>query len=169
MRDAPKAMPYILWCWPTTSKADVGGMAEEVELSYQYSFIFCCCVTDGSGGTIWHNGVWHGSADEAKVCNWIPPYRWTGTHWHSSKLAECLWRPNSGYDHGESEDGVFQQGQQQQRVTSTGAEFYRGSLQALVHYWWKCIANGGDCVEKQWFWGENVLYQTVLFCSLYLL
>lgn len=52
MRDAPKAMPYILWCWPTTSKADVGGMAEEVELSYQYSFIFCCRVTDGSGGTI---------------------------------------------------------------------------------------------------------------------
>lgn len=52
MRDASKAMPYILWCWPTTSKADVGGMAEEVELSYQYSFIFCCRVTDGSGGTI---------------------------------------------------------------------------------------------------------------------
>ena len=30
------------------SEVDVGGMAVEVEPSQQYSFTFCCHVTDGS-------------------------------------------------------------------------------------------------------------------------
>ena len=32
-RAAPKVMPPILFCWPMTPKADVGGMAAEVEPS----------------------------------------------------------------------------------------------------------------------------------------
>ena len=39
----------------------------------------------------------------------------------------------------------------------------------LFHCWQKCIANGGDCVEKECFVAENLFYQTVLLCSLYLL
>jgi len=35
-----------------TSEADGGGMAAEVEPSYQYSVTFCCCVTDGGTGVI---------------------------------------------------------------------------------------------------------------------
>ena len=35
-----------------------------------------------------------------------------------------------------------------QSVTSAGADFHECSMQALVHYWWKCIANSGDHVEK---------------------
>ena len=35
-----------------------------------------------------------------------------------------------------------------QRIISTGAEFYERGMQALVHRWRKCIANGGDYVEK---------------------
>ena len=31
---APKVMPPILLCWPTTSEVDVGGMAVEVEPSH---------------------------------------------------------------------------------------------------------------------------------------
>jgi len=34
-----------------------------------------------------------------------------GTHWHSSTLAEHLWRPNSGCEHSEVVDGAFQQWQ----------------------------------------------------------
>jgi len=30
---ALKVMPPVLFCWPTTSEADVGGMAVEVKLS----------------------------------------------------------------------------------------------------------------------------------------
>jgi hypothetical protein len=35
-----------------------------------------------------------------------------------------------------------------QWATSAGADFYKRSMQALVHRWRKCIANGGDYVEK---------------------
>ena len=35
-----------------------------------------------------------------------------------------------------------------QWATSAGADFYELGVQALVHRWRKCIANGGDCVEK---------------------
>ena len=35
-----------------------------------------------------------------------------------------------------------------QWATSAGADFYERGIQALVHRWRKCIANGGDYVEK---------------------
>ena len=35
-----------------------------------------------------------------------------------------------------------------QWVTSTGPDFYECGMQALVHNWRKCIANGGGYVEK---------------------
>ena len=67
-RVAPKLKTPILLCWPTTSEADVGDMAVEVQSSCQYSVKFCCRATDDSRGA-----VWHGSEYEAKVCNWIAP------------------------------------------------------------------------------------------------
>lgn len=45
-----------------------------------------------------------------------------------------------------------------QLVTSTGVGFYKHSMQALVHCGQKCITSGGDCVEKQFFVAENLLY-----------
>jgi len=33
-------------------------------------------------------------------------------------------------------------------VTSAGTDFYEHDMQALVHWWQKCTANGGDYVEK---------------------
>jgi len=82
----PKVMPSILWCWPMTSEADVGGMAVEVEPSHQYSIAFCCQMRDVSRGAVWQNGVWHGSADRPRVCHWIPPCGKNGTHWYSLML-----------------------------------------------------------------------------------
>ena len=34
------------------------------------------------------------------------------------------------------------------RATSAGAGLYGGGVQALVHRWRKCVANGADYVEK---------------------
>ena len=74
-RAALKVIPTISWLRPTKSETDVGGMAVELEPSHQCPVPCGCCVTDGSGGAVWENGIWHGSVYEAKVCNWIPPYR----------------------------------------------------------------------------------------------
>jgi len=52
MRAAPKLMPPILLCWPTTSEVNVVDMAVEVEPSPQYSVKFCCRATDDSRGAI---------------------------------------------------------------------------------------------------------------------
>jgi hypothetical protein len=35
-----------------------------------------------------------------------------------------------------------------QWTTSAGADFYERGMQALVHRWQKCIANGADYVKK---------------------
>ena len=65
-------MPPVLLCWPMTSEADVGSMAEEVGLSHQCFVTFCCHVTASSSGAV-QQIVWDGSAYKAKVCHWIPP------------------------------------------------------------------------------------------------
>ena len=51
-RAALKVMPPVLLFWSMMSEADVGGIAVEAEPSHQYSVTFCCCVTDGSRGTV---------------------------------------------------------------------------------------------------------------------
>ena len=89
-------MPPVL-CWSTTSVADVGVMAVEVEPSHQYLIVFCCCVTDGSRGAVW----WMVSHTEAKVCHWIHPHGNSYTDWHSRILSEHVQRLNSGWEHSE--------------------------------------------------------------------
>ena len=61
-------------------------------------------------------------------------------------LAEYLWRPNNGRE--EVVVGTFQQRQQLQWITFTGADFYEHGIQILAHLWCKHIANSGDCVEE---------------------
>ena len=109
MRAAPKVMSPLLLCWSTMTEGDIGGVAVEVEPSHQHSIPFCCFATAGSKGAVWQNGVWHGSAYEAKVCYWIPPCGKSGIHWHSSVFGKCLWKWNSGCEHSEVMGGVFQQ------------------------------------------------------------
>jgi len=94
VRAAPKDMPHILLCWPTMSEADVGGLAVQYESPYQYSITCCSHATGGSRGAIWQNGIWHESLYDAKV--------WKNcTHCHSLTFIECLWKPNSVYQHSE--------------------------------------------------------------------
>ena len=130
MKAALKVIPPILLCWPTTSNADVGGMAVEVEPSCQYSITLCCCVTDGSRGAVWRNGVWQKvNMMQRSVTEFLHVNK-KGTCWHSSTLTECLWRTNSGCEHSEVVGSAFQQWQQW--VTSAGADFYERSIQLLL-------------------------------------
>ena len=93
---------------------------------------------------VWKNGNWHRMSDrfvyEAKECQWILPCGESDTHWHSLTIGKCLWRWNSGYEHSEVVGSAFQQWKWQQRVTSTGANFYKHSVQDLVYIWqwWLC-------------------------------
>lgn len=69
--------------WPMMSEAGVGCMAVETEPSCQYSVTLCCHVINGSRGKVWQSDVQHGSANEAKVWNWIPPQ---GKSWSSDQI-----------------------------------------------------------------------------------
>ena len=80
-------------------------------------------------------------------------------------LAEHLWRPNSGCEHSEEVGGAIQQ--QQQWVTSTGTDISECDMQAPVHCWQKCRANGCDYVKKPFCSSEFAL--PMIVCSLYLL
>ena len=145
---------------------DIGGMAVKVETPHYY-VTFCCLMTDDSRGTVWQNGIRHERVYEGRV---LSSSMWkNGTHWHSLMLGECLWRPNSGCEHSEVEGGIFQQWWQGQWVTLDGEDFNEHGMQAFVHHWQKCVANGDDYIEKKCFVAENLLYQILLLCSLYLL
>ena len=100
------------------AQEEIGGMAVEAELSFQYSLTFCCCATVGSRGAVWQNGVCHGSAYEAKQWNWIPPCGKNGTRWHSLTLGECLWRPNHGCEHSEELTICFSSGHRESKSPS---------------------------------------------------
>ena len=148
MRAALKVMRLILLRWLMMSEVDVGGMAVEDEHSHLHSTTCCCCVTDGSRGAVWRNGVWHGSAYEAKMWNWISPCRkkMAPTDIHQCLLI-FLWRSNSGCEHSEVLDGVLQQWWcwcERQAMF----QMAMCSVQALVHSWWKCIANDSDSIGR---------------------
>jgi len=49
---ALKIIPPVLLCWPTTSKANGGGMVIEPEPSCLYSIMFHCRETGGSRGAV---------------------------------------------------------------------------------------------------------------------
>ena len=130
---------------------------------FHYVLLLC----DRCKGAVWQNGVWCGSVYEAKVCHCIPPHGITDTYWHSLILAECLWRPNSGREHCVS--AVATATWKPSCLSDRRADIYRCGMQALVHCWWECIANGSDYIEKQCFVAVDLLYGLVLLRSLNLL
>ena len=148
-RVAPKVIPSILLHCSMLAEADTGGYDSRGWTFQWILHYICCCVTDDSRGIVWQNGVWHGSAPEAKVWDSVALWRKDGTRWHSRTLSECLWRPNRWCEHSEAVGGAFQQWWRQQWVSSAGAGFYGCGMQAPVHCWQKkCIANDGYYVEK---------------------
>ena len=160
-----------------------GGMAVEVESSLQYSITLYCCVTDGSRGSVRQNGIWHGSVYEVKVCNWMPP---SGKKWHPLTFIIACWTlmETTQWGSGWCISAVVTVtvghfcwcGAQWMVPFSSSASDVKDipgsrwcSTQAPFHQWQNCIANGGEYIEKMCFVAENLLYQLVLLCSLYLL
>jgi len=143
MMDAPKLMPPVFWWCPTTSEADVGGMAVEVELSHHYSIAFVA---------MWQTAAEDQSDKMARdmgermyVTEFFHVEK-NGTHWHSLALAAHFWRANSGCEHSEAVGGSSSDSGLPPLV-----QIFRSMACRLLFIWQKCIANGGDCVEKQCF------------------
>mgnify|MGYP001857242594 CR=1 FL=1 len=158
MRAALKVMPPILLCWLMISEVHVGGTAAEDKPSCQ------CCPTDGSRRVVWQNGTWHGSVYEAKMCDQIASCIKRCTNWHTTVHAESLWRSNSRCQHSEVTGGALQLWWQW--VTSVGADFYKCSMQALIHNWQKCIVNGDDYVGKIVFCNWKCTLTKWCYCAL---
>ena len=147
---APKVMPPILLYWPVISEVDVGDRTADIKASHQYFVTFCYHLTDRRRGAVWQNSNWHGNVHESIMHHWSPASGKTCTYRYSSTFAEYFWRANSGCEHSEVVDGKFQQWWQ--RVTSTGADFYKYDIQNLANHWQKHRASSGDC-------------QKIAFCS----
>ena len=156
-------MPPILWCWPLTSEADVGGMAVGAEPSHWYPILFCCHRTDGSRGTVWHNCIWRGSAHGAKGWDWPPP---RGKKWHAGTFinaCEHLWRSNSGCERSEWWVVCFSSADSGPSllVQLFFPPPFERSMQALVHHWWMCASNSGEYFEQQCF-VESALSNSII-------
>ena len=133
---------------------------------WRFLQIFCCilllCDRWQKGGiltawcltrkSIWSKGV---SLNSSMQKNWHP-LTFTDASWASMETRQWMRAKWGG-------------GWCIPEITSTGADFHEHDMQAFVHHWWKCIANGGYYVEKWCFAAENLLCQIVLLCSLYLL
>ena len=141
-------MPLISLCWPTVLEVDVGDMIAEVEPPSQYSFVFCYCATDGSRGEVWQNGVWHRSVYEANVLNWIPLCEKlvpTDIHWHllniygdqTVNVRTARWWVVC-FSCGDSDSGT----------PPLWKIFMSSACRFLLINDKKCIANGGDYLEK---------------------
>ena len=134
---------------------------------YQYSIAFSCCVIDGSIGAGWHNGIWHGSAYETKMCHWIPPCRDNFTYWHSLTLAEHCWRQSSGCELSEGVGSAFlQMTLKISHIPDSHADFYEHDMQAFTYCWRKCIAEGGDCWKKIVFCSRKCYFINYCYCDL---
>jgi len=129
------------------SEADDAGTAAEVEPSHQHPIPCCCRVTDGSRGALLHNGIWHGSVDEAKGWNLTPPCRkkwqpptFMATSWTFLETKQCCSTVRCWWC-----------------ISAVTVEhlhrcrFLGKHHAAHVHHWWKCTVNGGDYIEKQCF------------------
>ena len=68
----------------------------------------------------------------------------------SDKMASDMMKDGLRGQHFPSYDAVVRV--VKQWATSAGADFNERGMQALVHRWRKCIANGGDYVENSVLW-----------------
>ena len=95
---------------------------------------------------------------------------------HAEKVAstDIHWRllnfygNQTGCEHSELIGGTFWQWVTSNHGSPPGWAFNEHSMQALVHSWWNCIANGGDYIEKIAFYSwESALsnWVTVLIVT----
>ena len=123
---------------------------------WQYSITFCCCVIDGSRGADWQNSIWHGSAYEAKVRNWIPACRHIAPidiHWpwgegfgsvswwktqHKLAVCICSW------------EGQPYPGFHQQKCDQQVEWFYSSTLILCDPTWSNVSRSGAPSTGRTW-------------------
>lgn len=113
---------------------------------------------------LWRKGVELNSSMQKE----LHPLMFTDTYW-------MFWRPNSGCEHWGSgwcisatvtatwKTSPVLDGHAQLSYKAVTDTRWRASSPAHLHE----SANGDDCVEKQYFVAENLLYQIVLLWSLF--
>jgi len=105
MRAALKVMPPVLWCWPTASEADAGGMAVEVEPSHKHHYILLLYDSWQQRGspTKWHltwKHIWSKGVE-------LPSSTWKKLH--TLTFTDTCWMFMDGYWHNEAVGAAFQQ------------------------------------------------------------
>ena len=134
-KSCSKIMPPFLWCWPMTSEADVGGTAVLVEPSTNISLYFVAVwwmAAEGQSDRM---------ASEMEVC----VKQRCGTEFLcAEKMApgDIHWCLQNAYGHQTVNVSTVRWWWQWQWFTSTGADAYNCSAQALVHCkmhskWWR--------------------------------
>ena len=141
-----RAAPPASLCWPTTSEVDVGMAVEIGTFPPIFHYVILPCNRWQQRGSLTKWGLmWK--------CGWskgvsLNSSMWKKCHPLTSVSACSTLLKTKQCEHSGIVGGAFQQWWQQQWVTSACTAFYKHGLQALVHCWWKCRANGGDYVEK---------------------
>ena len=146
------------------SKVSIGGIAIEAEPSHQYSIMLCCCVTDGSRGIltkrsltckcIWSKDLSMNSSMQKKTAPTDIDPCFLNCYWNQTvnvSMVRCWAVCFSSRD--------------------SGSDCYECGMQALVLF---ITGKNTQLMEmtvlkKQCFVAQNLLYQIVLLCSLYLL
>jgi len=149
------------------------GMVVVVEPSHQHSVTFCCHVTEGSRGAVWQNGVCHRSVWTRGVSlnssmwkKWYP-LTFINACWTLTETKQCL------CEHSEVVvGGAFQQWWQWHERQAMFWSAMSISTGAAHRFFFITGENTSLMVVpmlKNCFVAENLLLQTVLLCSLYLL
>lgn len=148
MRTALKVMRPVLVCWLLMSEVVVSGMAAEVKPPNHIP-LYAVWKWQRRGSLTECHLTWK---CEAKVCHWIPPCR---KKWHSMTFTKACWmllennqwmwvRWGGGWCVSEVVTVI----EKINHILDGYEEFYEHDMKSLVHYWWKCIVNGDDCVQK---------------------
>ena len=151
-------MPPIRW--PVTSEADVGVVAAEGEPHHQYPIAFWCCVIDGSRGAVGKSDclTWKCIWSKDMPLNFsmwkkLHPLAFTDTCWMFMRTKQWVWAQWGGRW---CISAVATVGH------SSGADFYGCTMQALVHWWQKWMADGVDCTEKECSAAELALSNSII-------
>ena len=146
MRAVLKLMPPILLFWLTMSEVDVSTIAVEAEWPIFRNMLFLCDRWQQRGSLTKWRLTWKCVRNKGVELNFS---MWT--KWHSLAFISACWFL-------ETKQWMWAQwgvavctcdsDMKDKTYSRQPRDFCECGMQALVHWWWKFTANGGDYVEK---------------------
>lgn len=165
-RAALKVVPSILECWSMTSEADIVRWSESRSWTFPPVFLYILLLCDW-----WQQREYDKLACDIEVLMKQRVSLNSSIQKKVLLIDICQHLLNVCGD----QTVTVSAGRQWVVCFSNGnsrswgwCNLYEHGIQVLVHCWRKWIANCGDYVEKEWSAAENLLYQTLLMCCLYL-